>query len=407
MWRDEPRGDGFADYATATLAGRPSHEPLAPDWGLSPLKRPRKVLFVSWRDTANPMAGGSELLIDELAAGLSRRGCDVSLLCGGPVRENGHYHVTDSGGQYSQYLRTPIEYMRSFRSSELVVEVCNGMPFLSPLWRRRPTLCLVNHVHTDQWDSRFSGPVAAFGRRIESNVMPMVHRNNLIVTISESTRTSLEEIGVHPERIRVIPQGVAEPPPPVAKSPTPRFVAVGRLVGYKRIDLLLDMWRSVRPRTGGTLTVIGDGPARERLQRRNVEGVEFAGFVSEAEKHELMSEAWVLLHPASWEGWGLVITEAAVRGTPSVGFDVPGVRNAIVDLETGLLAGDVESFKRHWIRLAEDPILRKQCGDAGIKRSLGSPWSDTVMAFEEVAAEAIEHSYARSPSGRYRAKRYE
>lgn len=205
----------------------------------------------------------------------------------------------------------------------------------------------------------------------------------------------------------MIPQGVAEPPPLVEKSRLPRFVAVGRLVGYKRIDLLLEMWESVKQQTGGTLTIIGDGPDRERLERKKVEGVEFTGFISEAEKHRLMSEARLLLHPASWEGWGLVITEAAVRGTPSVGFDVPGVRDAIVDYETGLLATDPESFKKHWIRLAQDDDLHRQLREAGIKRSLSAPLKATVDAFERVAAEAVLRCYAQSSCGRYRARLYE
>ena len=352
------------------------------------------------------MAGGSELLIHELASGLAQRGYNVSLLCGGPVEPKSRYEVVDAGGQYAQYLRAPVKYLRSFRGTELLVEVCNGMPFLAPLWHRGPTLCLVNHIHTDQWNLRFGPLVAAAGRRIESDVMPRVQRKNLVVTISESTRSSLQEIGIPEEQIRVIPQGVAEPPPLAEKSTTPHFVAVGRLVGYKRIDLLLEIWKSVYRETGGKLTVVGDGPARPKLESLKVEGVEFTGFVPEAEKHRLMSEAWLLLHPASWEGWGLVITEAAVRGTPAVGFDVPGVRDAIVDFETGLLAPDPESFRRHWLRLADDADLRARLGEAGMKRSLSAPWRETVDAFEHVAAESVLRRYAQTPTGRYRAKRY-
>ena len=316
------------------------------------------------------------------------------------------YRVVDSGGEYSQYLKVPFHYLRSFRAVDLVVEVCNGMPFCAPLWRRGPVLCLVNHVHTDQWSSRFGPMLASVGRTIESDLMPRVHRKSLIVTVSDSSQSSLLGIGVPQEQIRLIPQGVAEPPPLVEKSQLPRFVAVGRLVGYKRVDLLLEMWESVKQHTGGTLTIIGDGPEKERLERRNVEGVEFTGFVSEAEKHRLMSEARLLVHPASWEGWGLVITEAAVRGTPSVGFDVPGVRDAIVDTETGLLAGDPESFKAHWLRLCHDEELYQRLRAAGIKRSLSAPLKATVNAFERVAAEAVLRSHARSLGARYRAKRY-
>ena len=368
--------------------------------------RPKSVVFVSWRDLINPLAGGSELLIHELASGMARRGYDVSLLCGGPVETKSHYRILNAGGQFAQYVGAPLQYLRSLRGTDLVVEVCNGMPFLTPLWRRGPTLCFVNHVHTDQWGLRFGRKVANAGRRLESDVMPWVHRKNLVVTISESTRSSLQAIGVPADHIRVIPQGVEEPPSPAPKSPTPSFVAVGRLVGYKRIDLLLEMWKSLRAETGGTLTIVGDGPSRARLESLKVEGVQFTGYVSEAEKHVLMSQAWVLLHPASWEGWGLVITEAAARGTPSVGFDVPGVRDAIVDFETGFLATDAESFQRHWVHLARDADLRERFAEAGRKRSSNAPWRETVNAFEHLAAEAVQRHYAQSPTGRYRTKRY-
>src|SRR5271166_3331486 len=62
--------------------------------------RPRSIVFVSWRDLANPMAGGSELLVHQLASGLAERGYEVSLLCGDPVEPNSLYRVTGSGGQY-------------------------------------------------------------------------------------------------------------------------------------------------------------------------------------------------------------------------------------------------------------------------------------------------------------------
>jgi|HubBroStandDraft_6_1064221.scaffolds.fasta_scaffold14838_4 glycosyltransferase involved in cell wall biosynthesis len=407
MWDDEPGATTYEDTRNAENVrvsralereGAPAEKPLD--------GRPRSVLFVSWRDLANPLAGGSELLVHRLAAGMAERGYTVGLLCGGPIQPKTEYRIANSGGTYMQYVRAPFEYLRSFRSTDLVVEVCNGMPFLTPLWRRKATLCFVNHVHTDQWSSRFNPFVSAIGRRIEADVMPWVQRKNLVVTISDSTRTSLHEIGVRETQIRMIPQGVSEPPFLIPKSTSPHFVAVGRLVGYKRIDTLLEMWRSVQRITGGTLTIIGDGPARPRLEAMHVENVEFTGFISESEKHRLMCRALLLLHPASWEGWGLVITEAAARGTPAIGFDVPGVRDSIVNYETGLLASDRESFESHWIKLTRDEILRNQFAEAGMKRSMSAPWEETVDAFELVAAEAVCRHYARSRSGRYRAKHY-
>ena len=237
-------------------------------------------MFIAWRDLANRLAGGSEVLVDQLATGLLARGHQVALLCGGPVAER-PYHVQRTGGTYSQFLRAPLAYLRNFRDTDLIVEVCNGMPFLVPLWSRRPVICLVNHVHTELWPIRFRPPVSTVGRRIESTVMPWVHRENLFLTVSSSTAESLVQMGVGADRIRQICNGVVRPDPPTPRSPDPLFVALGRLTDYKRLDLLLRLWERVRHVVGGQLVIAGDGPERARLEALAGPGVVFTGRVSE------------------------------------------------------------------------------------------------------------------------------
>ena len=126
----------------------------------------RHVVIVAWRDIASPQAGGSELLVDQLAAGLTASGDRVTLLCGGPSAPHS-YDVVRSGGPYSQFLGAPPAYWRRLRECDVVVEVCNGMPFLTPLWSRKPTICMVNHVHTDLWPLRFRPPLCTAGRFLE------------------------------------------------------------------------------------------------------------------------------------------------------------------------------------------------------------------------------------------------
>ena len=155
----------------------------------------RHVVIVAWRDIASPQAGGSELLVDQLAAGLTARGDRVTLLCGGPSAAHS-YDVVRSGGPYTQFLGAPFAYWRRLRECDVVVEVCNGMPFLAPLWSRRPMICMVNHVHTDLWPLRFRPPLSTAGRFLEQRVMPWVHRHDLVLTVSPSTALELESLGV-------------------------------------------------------------------------------------------------------------------------------------------------------------------------------------------------------------------
>ncbi|GAA3810902.1 glycosyltransferase family 4 protein [Streptomyces coacervatus] len=245
-------------------------------------------------------------------------------------------------------------FPRRVGDCDLLVEVCNGMPYLAPLWHKGPTMYLVNRVHTDLWDMRHPRPVAGLGRRLE----------------------------------RWAPAGTHRAGPPLPKASEPLFVAVGRLVEYKRIDLLLRLWERVRPVTGGRLVVVGDGPERHRLTAMAGPGVEFTGRVSEAEKHRLLCEAWQLLHPSMMEGWGLVVTEAGTRATRAVGFDIPGLRDSVVDGVTGVPAGGESSFAAAWCSLALSRQRRSVMGRAAEARAEQFRWSSTVRQFREVAAEA-------------------
>ena len=204
---------------------------------------PRRIVFLAHRDLDNPSAGGSELLVDRLADGLTRLGHQVTLLCGGPASYR-DYRVVSAGGEFGHYLRARTAFSRQVGETDLLVEVCNGMPYLAPLWHRGPTLCLVNHVHTDLWKMRFGGPLAPaarLGRRLEHWALAgaTARHRSLLVAVSPSTAHALRAIGVERDRIRVVHNGVEEPEPLVRRSPEPLFVAVGRLVEYKRIDLLL------------------------------------------------------------------------------------------------------------------------------------------------------------------------
>jgi len=351
-------------------------------------------VVVAWRDIASPRAGGSELLVDQLATGLTARGDRVTLLCGGPSAAR-RYEVVRSGGPYGQFLGAPFAYARRLRDCDVIVEVCNGMPFLAPLWARKPMICMINHVHTDLWRLRFPPPLSTAGRFIEQRVMPFAHRRNLVLTVSASTARELESLGVPGERIRMLTNGVAPAGPSAPRSAEPLFLALGRLAEYKRIDLLLRLWDRVRPVVGGRLIVAGDGPERGYLESIAGPGVTFTGRVSEEGKHRLMATAWLLVHPALIEGWGIVVTEAALHGTPALGFDVPGLRDSVQHGRTGLLARTEGEFASAWAALALDPARRAAMGEAARRRASRLSWSTAVRRFSAVIDEAIDEARSR------------
>lgn len=352
--------------------------------------RPLQIVAVSWRDLAHPSAGGAEVMINRVLSELQARGHHVTLVCGGPVSDH-PFDVVDAGGTYSQYLRAPAICIRHFGDADVVIDVQNGMPYFSPLWRRRPSVCLVHHVHTDQWAARFPRPMAAMFRSVERRAMPFVYRRHPFVAISRSTARSLAMIGVRPDSIRVIESGVDVPQGATgARSAEPLLLSLNRLVPHKRVDLLLDAWSLAHTQVPGRLVIAGDGPLLEdvRRQARSVPRVDVLGRVDEAKKGELLARAWMVLSAAHHEGWGMSVLEGAAYGTPTLAVDAPGIRDAVVDGVTGrLLTVQDESqlpriLSSAMVDLVEDDAAREGLGEAARRRANELSWSQSIDRWE-------------------------
>ncbi len=349
-----------------------------------------RIALMNWRDLANERAGGAEVFFDRLAVELMGMGHEVTLLCGGPVGQR-PYPVIDLGGTFSQYVRAPFVHYKTVRDWDLLVDTENGLPYFSPLWRRKPILACVLHVHTEQWEDRFPPPVAAVGRLAESKIMPLVYRRVPFMAISASTASSLESIGVDRHRIHVLNPGVDRPTTTAGqRSVDPLFLCVGRLMPYKRVDLLLRVWDQVRPVVGGQLLIVGDGPERASLEAQAGDGVVFTGRVDEDEKWRLYRRAWALVHPAHHEGWGIVITEAGEVGTPALGFNVPGVKDAIVDGVTGIVVESEADLARQWTGLADNRPLRERLSEGARRHSSTFGWDQVASDFVIIAENVVE-----------------
>jgi glycosyltransferase involved in cell wall biosynthesis len=220
--------------------------------------------------------------------------------------------------------------------------------------------------------------------------MPLAYSRTPYVAVSPGTAADLGKLGIPREQITVVPNGVDVVETSAARSDEPMFLVLGRLVPHKRVDLLLDVWERVRPVTGGRLVIAGEGPELAALRARGGDGVEFVGSVTEAEKQSLLSSAWMLVHGASHEGWGMVVLEAGMVRTPTLAFDVAGVRDTVRHGVTGHLVDTADQLADAWMQLASDADRRRQLGDAAREWALAFSWDHAIDRLEQVLLRAVD-----------------
>src|SRR6202161_4028653 len=136
----------------------------------------RRIHFVAWRDLDDPEAGGSELHDHKIAARWAAAGLDVTSrtsaapnLPGAPSRDG--YRVMRRSGRYAVFPGAAWEGIRmGHRPGDALVEIWNGMPFLSPIWYRGPRIVFLPHVHAEMWGMVLPPALARVGNMVERRV---------------------------------------------------------------------------------------------------------------------------------------------------------------------------------------------------------------------------------------------
>jgi len=311
----------------------------------------RRVHVLAWRDLDDPDAGGSEEHADQFMRRAAAGGLQVtqrtSAAVGQPATATRHgYQVVRRGSRYTVFPRTfASEMVGRMGRFDAMVEVWNGVPWLTPVWTRKPRITFLHHVHGPMWDQLLPGPFAALGRTMETRMAPKLYRHGLTVTPSEATRQELLGLGFHAGRVIAVNNGVDEVFTPGGhRCPEPLVVSVGRLAPVKRHAELVDAAAIARARVPGLrLVIVGDGPmepaVRERIAAHGAEGwVTLAGYLPREQLVALYQRAWLVTSASLAEGWGLTLTEAAACGTPAVATDVTGHHSSVIDGVTGVLA---------------------------------------------------------------------
>jgi glycosyltransferase involved in cell wall biosynthesis len=256
-------------------------------------------------------------------------------------------------------------------------ELCRWM-IVAAMLARIPKRIIVIHSYPAKAGHFFSRLLLAPFRFVQARLIDYCATS--IVTVSESVKDTLEGIIFRHSVLRVhngipplLPSFRSSDIPPLEWQPSGAVVGfVGALYPLKGPHVLLDAFKWVE--VSCELALLGPadqhylGSLKQRAQLCTNK-VSFLGFHQDVDS--FMQKIDVLVVPSiAFESFGMVTLEAMKHKKPVICSDFGGMKEIVVDGETGLVvpAGDELALANAITRLMEDTVLRRQMGEAGYRR---------------------------------------
>ncbi len=365
-----------------------------------------KILVINWQDIRNPLGGGAEVHLHEIFKRIVVRGHEVTLLCSrfpGAPREGliDGIRVIRVGSRNTFNFHVPFSYLLRLRRErfDVVVDDLNKIPFFTPLFVRRPLVGVIHHLFGNSIFAETSFLPALYVATSERLALP-VYKRIAIAVVSESTKKEMLSHGYREENLFLVHNCVDHNryKPAGTQKPSPSVIGyLGRLKKYKSIeDLLLALAIVLREFPKVKLLIVGDGDARERLERITREtdisaSVDFLGYVPHHEKVRYLGQMRFVVNTSAKEGWGLTVLEANACGAPVIASDVPGLRDSVLHEKTGLLYeyGNVEELAGKMMLLLRDDVLCNRLSEEAMRWARSFDWERSADAMLEMLKLAL------------------
>jgi glycosyltransferase involved in cell wall biosynthesis len=226
-------------------------------------------------------------------------------------------------------------------------------------------------------------------------VAPRAQRARALITVSEFSRREVSQhLGLAPERLQVIFNGVDEsfhPTPPSELDdfrsrrglPPRYFAAIGSVKAHKNLAVL----RTVVESAPAPVVLLAGRGARRALGFPE-STLELSPLPDE-ELVRFYAGALAVLVPSRYEGFGLPALEAMACGVPVIASS-SGAHPEVVG-QAGLLisAEDPRAWSDAMARVFRDEALRRELGAAGRERALRTSWDDCAKQTLEVYRRAL------------------
>ena len=338
-----------------------------------------KIAFVI---TRSDTIGGAHVHVRDLARALSRSGHEVKVFVG----QKGYFtdDLSSAGVSFQslQFLKREISPVKDVRAllelkcalsayrPDLVACHSSKAGWLGRMAARMAGLPAVFTAHGWAFTKGVPPVRRAIYRGAELLAAPLARK---IITVSESDRQLAIECGVAtPEKLATVWNGIPDVSVrnlPEQSSGTVKLMMVARLDAQKNHGELFRALAGLQ-QFAWTLDLVGDGPLERDLRDLAAsiginKQVNFLGLQNNVPG--LLRSAQIFVLTSNWEGLPLSILEAMQAALPVVATDVGGVREAVIDQETGFLVprGEIPALRDRLAQLMESEEQRMRMGLAG------------------------------------------
>lgn len=340
------------------------------------------VLMLSWRGPCHRAAGGAEIYTQRILSGLLARGHRATWFCEGPGDgESDGIRIIPGGPAPMVYPSGALFLRRHASDFDVVVDQINVVGFLTPLYSPLPTLTLIHQIAAEVWAYEAPRALRHVGYTAE-RAMLSPYREVPFVTVSRTTVNDTRRMGWRGDAF-IAPNGVdLFPMPPMAKNPDPTLIFLARWgASAKRLPHALDAFERIRAEIPkARLDVIGRGaPPLGNAPT----GVTYHSNLTDADRDGLLARSWLLMATSVREGFGRMVLEAAVQGTPSIVYGTPGLAEAGTALNGAITVADPAAMAEAAIELLRNPARLRDMGTRAQVAAQTFTWPRAVDVWED------------------------
>jgi glycosyltransferase involved in cell wall biosynthesis len=234
-------------------------------------------------------------------------------------------------------------------------------------------------VVTESWDPRGLKGIARHAR-FRARVPSELNTIDSLFTIGQLARSQFIRLGADRNKMLPFAYSVDEHPSvDVPDRSDTALVFVGALTELKNPSLLITALSRLRERNW-TLKIVGQGPLRPKLERQIAKSglgarIVFTGVVTGAQSRAAIASSDLLVLTSRYDGWGAVVSEALMSGTPALVSANAGASEVLVASELGAVfaSGDVRALGK-----ALDPRLGAPLEPATRRRVM--EWARTTIS---------------------------